>query len=169
MELAISLTNDCQGLFKALWGSYCQNLLKAKKESNVALIKSIKYDRKTQKWTQLSSIFRKCFDMLFHRSINDLSCQTTVQIYLLRVFGEALNKSSAWSRSHKAYKPHNPTWIPESCLGICKASKLRGKEKKSPYDQFLGATQTRGQLTVTRLWFRVFFLSSKRHICISNL
>lgn len=43
-QLAISLTSDCHGLFKALWGSQCLNV-KAKKKTNLAEILSIKYNR----------------------------------------------------------------------------------------------------------------------------
>lgn len=53
--------------------------------------------------------------------MNDLSCQTNVQIYLLCVFLQCMKP--------KYTKPHNPTQIPKSCLEICKASKLRGKGK----------------------------------------
>lgn len=43
----------------------------------------------------------------FHWSINDLSCQTTVQIYLLCIFGDNFNKSNCIKSQRVQKKTHN--------------------------------------------------------------
>lgn len=102
------------------------HVLKAKKiKSNVAQTASIKYNRKRKK-NKLSSIFRKCWDILEYKWLKAarLQYKSTCRAYLARPSIKAVHEAKVSKYTKSLLRVQYHGW------GF-KASKLRRKEKKA--------------------------------------
>lgn len=109
----------------------------------------------------------------FHWSINELSCQTRLQIYLLCITGKKQRvKPKLQSHTNPSIWPRSQNQI----WGFAKSLKLRGKkENQSPYDQLLGANRSEDSWRSQDSRMKHVSRKNKncrcclwRHICISN-